>query len=103
MNCNDQVVTIAKIVSGGYGLSEAADGRKLFVRHCLPGETVAVEITEEKKRICFGPAVQVRDLQVLVESGMSIKAVQPVDMFPQTHHLETVVMLEKIDNPPNSQ
>ena len=59
MNCNNQVVTIAKIVNGGYGLAEAKDGRKLFVRHCLPGERVAVEITEEKKRICFGHAVQV--------------------------------------------
>ncbi|MBT8345867.1 MAG: class I SAM-dependent RNA methyltransferase [Desulfofustis sp.] len=58
MNCNIQVVTIAKIVNGGYGLAEAPDGKKLFVRHCLPGETVAVEITEEKKRICFGHAVQ---------------------------------------------
>ena len=59
MNCNNQVVTIAKIVNGGYGLAEAKDGRKLFVRHCLPGERVAVEITEEKKRICFGHAVHV--------------------------------------------
>lgn len=59
MNCNNQVVTIAKIVNGGYGLTETAGGKKLFVRHCLPGETVAAEITEEKKRICFGHAVQV--------------------------------------------
>ena len=60
MNCNNQVVTIAKIVNGGYGLTEATGGKKLFVRHCLPGETVSVEITEEKKRICFGHAVHVR-------------------------------------------
>ena len=59
MNCNNQVVSIAKIVNGGYGLAEVPDGRKLFVRYCLPGETVAVEITEGKKRICFGHAVQV--------------------------------------------
>ena len=58
MNCNNQVVTINKIVNGGYGLAEAPDGRKLFVRQCLPGETVAVDITEEKKRICFGHTVQ---------------------------------------------
>jgi 23S rRNA (uracil1939-C5)-methyltransferase len=59
MNCNNQVVTIAKIVNGGYGLAEAPNGKKLFLRHCLPGETVSVEITEEKKRICFGHAVRV--------------------------------------------
>ena len=59
MNCKNQVVTIAKIVNGGYGLAEAQDGKQLFVRHCLPGETVAVDITEEKKRLCFGRATQV--------------------------------------------
>jgi 23S rRNA (uracil1939-C5)-methyltransferase len=41
------------------------------------------------------PATLVRDLQVLVECGLSIKTIQPVDMFPQTHHIETLVMLEK--------
>lgn len=59
MNCNNQVVTISKIVNGGYGLSETVDGKKLFVRHCLPGETVSVQITDEKKRIAFGHAVKI--------------------------------------------
>jgi 23S rRNA (uracil1939-C5)-methyltransferase len=45
--------------------------------------------------ISCDPATLVRDLQVLVECGLSIKTIQPVDMFPQTHHIETVVMLEK--------
>jgi 23S rRNA (uracil1939-C5)-methyltransferase len=41
------------------------------------------------------PATLVRDLQDLAARGWSIKTIQPVDMFPQTHHLETVVLLEK--------
>jgi 23S rRNA (uracil1939-C5)-methyltransferase len=31
----------------------------------------------------------------LTSSGFTIKKLQPVDMFPQTHHIETVALLEK--------
>ena len=43
------------------------------------------------------PATQARDLQLL-SVAYQVKAVQPVDMFPQTHHVENVVLLEKITN-----
>ena len=39
-------------------------------------------------------ATQARDL-ALMKENYSIKKVQPVDMFPQTHHVENVVLLEK--------
>lgn len=39
-------------------------------------------------------ATQARDL-ALLDSHYSVKKVQPVDMFPQTHHVENVVLLEK--------
>ena len=39
-------------------------------------------------------ATQARDLALMKES-YSIKMIQPVDMFPQTHHVENVVLLEK--------
>ncbi|MEM6865771.1 MAG: 23S rRNA (uracil(1939)-C(5))-methyltransferase RlmD, partial [Bacteroidota bacterium] len=39
-------------------------------------------------------ATQARDLDLL-QSQYQIKKVQPVDMFPQTHHVENVVLLEK--------
>ena len=39
-------------------------------------------------------ATQARDLALLDESYRVTK-VQPVDMFPQTHHVENVVLLEK--------
>ncbi len=44
--------------------------------------------------VSCNPATQARDLQVL-SSAYSVAAVQPVDMFPQTHHIENVVKLEK--------
>ena len=39
-------------------------------------------------------ATQARDLQLL-SSHYSVKQSQAVDMFPQTHHVENVVCLEK--------
>ncbi|WP_286815080.1 23S rRNA (uracil(1939)-C(5))-methyltransferase RlmD, partial [Maribacter sp. UBA849] len=39
-------------------------------------------------------ATQARDLELMKEM-YTITKVQPVDMFPQTHHVENVVLLEK--------
>lgn len=49
------------------------------------------------KRIVYvscNPATQARDLALLKEV-YQITAVQPVDMFPHTHHVENVVKLER--------
>ena len=43
--------------------------------------------------ISCNPATQARDLKIL-SPRYSIRAVQPVDMFPQTYHIENVVLLE---------
>jgi 23S rRNA (uracil1939-C5)-methyltransferase len=40
------------------------------------------------------PATLARDVRACVEAGYRVAAVQPVDMFPQTHHVEGVVLLE---------
>ena len=44
--------------------------------------------------ISCNPQTQVIDLKYLI-NDYKITYVQPVDMFPQTHHVETVVCLEK--------
>ena len=50
----------------------------------------------EPKRIVYvscNPATQARDLQLL-DTKYKVTKVQPVDMFPHTHHVENVVLLE---------
>lgn len=50
----------------------------------------------EPKRVVYvscNPATQARDLQML-DQKYKVTRVQPVDMFPQTHHVENVVLLE---------
>jgi len=39
------------------------------------------------------PSVLARDLKRFVESGYKIESITALDMFPQTHHVETVVHL----------
>jgi 23S rRNA (uracil1939-C5)-methyltransferase len=43
--------------------------------------------------VSCNPATQARDLQALGEK-YSVEKIQPVDMFPQTHHIENVVQLK---------
>ena len=45
--------------------------------------------------ISCNPETLKRDLNVLVRGGYRVKKIQPVDMFPFTKHLETVVLLTK--------
>ena len=44
--------------------------------------------------VSCNPATQARDLS-LMDSKYKVTRVQPVDMFPHTHHVENVVKLEK--------
>ncbi|AHM62271.1 TrmA family RNA methyltransferase [Flammeovirgaceae bacterium 311] len=44
--------------------------------------------------VSCNPSTQARDLQWLSEK-YEVKAIQPVDMFPHTHHIENVVLLER--------
>ena len=45
--------------------------------------------------VSCNPATLARDLKILEEGGYETKQLQPVDMFPQTGHIECVAQLEK--------
>lgn len=45
--------------------------------------------------VSCNPATQMRDLKEFLTAGYKLTAVQPFDLFPQTRHLECVIVLEK--------
>ncbi|UCD61870.1 MAG: 23S rRNA (uracil(1939)-C(5))-methyltransferase RlmD [Flavobacteriaceae bacterium] len=54
-----------------------------------------LEIAPEKiVYVSCNSATQARDMELMKEA-YQIKKIQPVDMFPQTHHVENVVLLKK--------
>ena len=57
-------------------------------------ETILFAAPQRIVYVSCNPATQARDLQAL-DMAYKVKAVQPVDMFPQTHHVENVVLLER--------
>jgi tRNA/tmRNA/rRNA uracil-C5-methylase (TrmA/RlmC/RlmD family) len=57
-------------------------------------------IEASPKRIVYvscNPTTLAPNAAELVEAGWTLKQVRPVDMFPQTHHIECVALLERDD------
>ena len=63
----------------------------------MHADVINAILAAEPERIVYvscNPATQARDLSLL-DVKYRVARVQPVDMFPQTHHVENVVLLEK--------
>ena len=62
----------------------------------MHGDVVKMFLELEAPKIVYvscNPGTQARDLNLLKEKYRLVK-IQPVDMFPHTHHVETVALLE---------
>ncbi|HBG91149.1 MAG TPA: 23S rRNA (uracil(1939)-C(5))-methyltransferase RlmD, partial [Lactobacillus acetotolerans] len=77
----------------------ASEGLKtdvIFVdppRKGLTPEFINAAAATKPKKIVYiscNPATQIRDLQLLQEKGYHFDEISPVDMFPQTPHVESV-------------
>lgn len=63
----------------------------------MHADVIGVILNSAPRKIVYvscNPATQARDLQML-DSNYKVVAYQPVDMFPHTHHIENVVLLER--------
>lgn len=45
--------------------------------------------------VSCNPETQARDLSYLTRNGYKVKRIRPVDMFPYTRHVETIVLLQR--------
>ena len=65
----------------------------------MHGKVIEMLLEVKAQRIVYvscNPATQARDLQLLGEAYV-VEQIQPVDMFPQTHHVENIVSLRLKD------
>ena len=112
IECVPQAITDAKENARINGISHAnflcGDAEKLLGRFKdvdilllnPPRKGCSAKVLEESiqakpKKILYiscDPATLARDLQILSLNGYKIEAVQPFDMFPQTAHVETLVL-----------
>lgn len=61
-------------------------------------EAMAQMEPERLVYVSCNPSSLARDLAYLVDLGFSVREIQPVDMFPQTAHVETVVLITRVKN-----
>ena len=64
-------------------------------------ETLDAIVTIGPERLVYvscDPSTLARDVAYLDEKGFRLQKVQPVDMFPHTNHIETIVLLQKLNS-----
>ena len=88
--------------AGEFMLGMAQDGERADIVFMDPPRAGSDEcflsslVTLAPKKIVYiscNPETQQRDLRLLTKRGYKVEKIQPVDMFPHTNHVETVVML----------
>ncbi len=59
-------------------------------------EQIAKLDTKKITYVSCNPSTLARDLQILLEQEYKIEKITALDLFPQTHHVETVVQMKKV-------
>ncbi|WP_082816914.1 23S rRNA (uracil(1939)-C(5))-methyltransferase RlmD [Anaerosporomusa subterranea] len=97
--CGDAVDMLPKLVADGVQPDvvvidppRAGCERKVL-------EVIATLQPERVVYVSCNPASLARDLAILGENGYLTKEIQPVDMFPQTYHVECCVWLKRKHSP----
>ena len=88
--------------AGEFMLGMAQDGERADIVFMDPPRAGSDEcflsslVTLAPKKVVYiscNPETQQRDLRFLTKRGYKVEKIQPVDMFPHTNHIETVVLL----------
>ncbi|MDZ5001617.1 23S rRNA (uracil-5-)-methyltransferase RumA, partial [Clostridium perfringens] len=58
-------------------------------------EAIGKAMPKKVVYVSCDPSTLARDLKILEEKGYRTEIVQPVDMFPHTSHVETVIMMTR--------
>lgn len=92
--------------AGDFMAEMAASGQKADVvimdppRSGSTEEFMSAMVQMKPERIVYvscNPETQARDLGYLVKNRYKVERIQPVDMFPNTEHVETVVLMSRKD------
>ena len=96
----ENVLLVGKKDGGGAGHPRRGAGR----RHTGPASgrmpnpaVLEALVRRGPARVVYvscDPATLARDLDIMVRGGFGLASIEPVDMFPQTHHVECVATLE---------
>ena len=96
--------------AGEFMLGMAQDGERADIVFMDPPRAGSDEcflsslVTLAPKKVVYiscNPETQQRDLRLLTKRGYKVEKIQPVDMFPHTNHVETVVLLSQLKQKPD--
>ena len=110
LNAKENHISNARFITGDAGKymeKLAAEGEKadvIFMDPPRSGSTVQfmdAAVSMEPSRIVYiscGPDTLARDLKHFKKKGWYAQKIQPVDLFPFTDHVETIVLLQKLNS-----
>jgi len=105
-NCRRNGITTAEFIVGDAGAVVrrlAAEGRRFDVIILDPPRSGALETVRELHRfkpdriiyVSCDPSTLARDCGLLGADGYRVRTTVPVDMFPQTYHVESITLLQR--------